>query len=161
MLAESLTDTVTSYVRLGLLSATAAVELSRLQRCNQDEAAQIATHRGMTSRQVTRWVETLRNCADEPERRRLLKMASPESEKSKAGRNGGSRAWTPGERWIADALAMKRLSARLHARLLERPLSSLGADAATVAAKELQELKSALGALCGTLEKRLMEVVSG
>ena len=38
-LAESLSDQLTANVRLGLVSATAAVELARLQRCNQDAAA--------------------------------------------------------------------------------------------------------------------------
>ena len=35
-LAESLSDELSANVRLGLVSATAAVELARLQRCNQD-----------------------------------------------------------------------------------------------------------------------------
>ena len=39
-LAEELSDELTASVRLGLVSATAAVELGRLQRCNQDAAAQ-------------------------------------------------------------------------------------------------------------------------
>lgn len=40
-LAEGLSDELTANVRLGLLPATAAVELARLQRCNQDAVAKV------------------------------------------------------------------------------------------------------------------------
>ncbi len=53
MLAESLSDELMANVRLGLLSATAAVELSRLQRCNQDAAARAVMRRGLTTRQTS------------------------------------------------------------------------------------------------------------
>ena len=46
---------------------------------------------------------------------------------------------------------------RLHARLLERPISSLGVAAAALAVRELRELKAALTALCITLDERLAE----
>ena len=152
MLAESLTDAVTADVRLGLLSATAAAELSRLQRCNQDEAAQAATRRGLTSRQVVRLVDGLLGATGAPERKELLEVAGT----AEAG-GGGARRRTPGEHLAADAFAMKRLSVRLHARLLERSLASLGAEAAALAARELMELKAALAALGTTLEHRLTE----
>jgi hypothetical protein len=154
MLAESLTDGVTADVRLGLLSATAAAELSRLQRCNQDEAAQAATRRGLTSRQVVRLVDGLLGAPGELERKELLEVAGT----AEAGRiDGGARRRTPGEHLAADAFAMKRLSVRLHARLLERSLASLGADAAAIATRELVELQAALTALGITLEHRLTE----
>lgn len=56
---------------------------------------------------------------------------------------------------VADAWAMKRIGTRLHARLLERPLASLGEPACALVSKELLELKSALVALGHTLELRL------
>lgn len=154
MLAESLTDGVTADVRLGLLSATAAAEVSRLQRCNQDEAARAATSRGLTSRQVVRLVDAVLGATDDTERARLFKQAPGQVEPS-TGPKGGVRRRTPAEQLAADAFAMKRLSVRLHARLLERPLSSLGRDAAALAARELRELRAALTALCATLELRL------
>lgn len=158
MLAESLTDGVTADVRLGLLSATAAAELSRLQRCNQDEAAQAATRRGLTSRQVVRLVDGLLGAPGEPERKELLEVAgTTEAGGPTGGTGGGARRRTPGEHLAADAFAMKRLSVRLHARLLERSLASLGAEAAAIAARELMELKAALTALGTTLEQRLAE----
>src|SRR3990170_3867076 len=42
-LAECLSDEVTANVRLGLMPATAAAELGRLQRCNQDAVARVVT----------------------------------------------------------------------------------------------------------------------
>jgi hypothetical protein len=56
---------------------------------------------------------------------------------------------------VADAWAMKRLATRLHARLLERSLASLGAPACSVVCAELAELRSTLTALSTTLEARL------
>ena len=50
---------------------------------------------------------------------------------------------------------MKRLAARLHARLLERSLRSLGAPACAVVCTELAELRATLGALTTTLDARL------
>ena len=155
MLAESLTDGVTADVRLGLLSATAAAELSRLQRCNQDSAAHAATSRGLTSRQVVRLVDALLGAAGEPERKELLAKIATRDVGAEA--TGGAQRRTPAEQLAADAFAMKRLTVRLHARLLERPLSSLGAAAAALAARELGELRAALSALCITLEQRLAE----
>jgi len=91
--------------------------------------------------------------AKEPEREGLLELASRAA--GAEGRTGGAKRRMPAEQLVADAFAMKRLSARLHARLLERPLASFGADAAALAARELQELNTALVSLCATLERRL------
>ena len=156
MLVEGLSDAVTADVRLGLLSATAAAELSRLQRCNQDEAAHAATSRGLTSRQVMRLVDALLGLgvADEVERARLL---APAVDSAEPAAGSVMRRRTPGEHLAADVFAMKRLSVRLHARLLERSLASLGGEAAELAARELVELKAALAALGTTLEQRLTE----
>jgi ParB-like chromosome segregation protein Spo0J len=72
MLVEGLSDGVTANVRLGLLSASSARELARLPRGNQDEAAQTATSRGLTSRQVMRLVDALVEVTGEAQRRELL-----------------------------------------------------------------------------------------
>lgn len=50
---------------------------------------------------------------------------------------------------------MKRLSVRLHARLLERSLESLGVEASALVREPLGELHDGLGALMKTLEIRL------
>jgi hypothetical protein len=62
---------------------------------------------------------------------------------------------TPGEQLVVDAWAMKRLVVRLHARLLERSLESLGAPACVTVGRELALLRAALGALAKTLDRRL------
>ena len=78
--------------------------------------------------------------------------------KQSTGPKGGAARRTPGEQLVADAWALKRLSTRLHARLLERPLQSLGEAACATATRELTELRAALGALGSTLERRLAPV---
>jgi ParB-like chromosome segregation protein Spo0J len=151
-LAESLSDQLTANVRLGLVSATAAVELARLQRCNQDAVAKVVVRRGLTTRQTSGLVETLL-AAPQDELPKLLEQASqPLTPK---GPKGGAPRRTPGEQLVADAWAMKRLAARLHARLLERSLQSLGAPACATVSRELVELRATLCALTNTLASRL------
>ena len=156
MLVESLSDAVTADVRLGLLSASAVRELARLPRGNQDAAAHVAARRGLTSRQTARLVDALLGTSGEPERKQLLEMANTAAAAVTVS-GGRPQQRTPAEQLAADAFAMKRLSVRLHARLLERPISSLGVAAAALAVRELVELKAALTALCITLEERLAE----
>jgi ParB-like chromosome segregation protein Spo0J len=151
-LAEGLSDELTVNVRLGLVPATAAVELARLQRCNQAAAAKVVIRRGLTTRQTARLVETLL-AAPEAEWPRLLEEVP--APRAVAGPKGGASRRTPGEQLVADAWAMKRLAARLHARLLERSLTSLGEPACAVVTRELGELRGTLTALTGTLGKRL------
>jgi hypothetical protein len=150
-LAEDLSDELTASVRLGLLSATAVRELTRLPRGNQDAVGQVVARRGLTARQTARLVDSLL-AAPQDQWPKLLEQASrsaPESPKGKAP------ARTPGEQLVADAWAMKRIAARLHARLLERSLTSLGEPACSVASRELAELRATLAALTTTLDTRL------
>lgn len=151
-LAESLSDELSASVRLGLVSATAAVELARLQRCNQDAVLRVVIQRGLTTRQIARLVHSLLAAAPEQWPELLERTATPTPA---AAPRGGARRRTPGEQMVADAWAMKRLAARLHARLLERSLRSLGAAACAVVSGELVELRAALAALTTTLEARL------
>src|SRR3990170_2626671 len=150
-LAESLSDELTASVRLGLVSATAAAELARLQRCNQDTVMRVVTQRGLTTRQTAQLVQSL--LAARPEQwPGLLEKASTTTAPPP---RGGAARRTPGEQLVADAWAMKRLAVRLHARLLERSLTSLGAPACAVVCGELAELRSTLVALSTTLDARL------
>jgi hypothetical protein len=152
VLAESLSEELSAGVRLGLVSATAAVELARLQRCNQDSVMRVVTQGGLTTRQIARLVQSLLAAVPEqwPE---LLERAS--TPMPAAAPMGGARRRTPGEQLVADTWAMKRLAARLHARLLERSLPSLGEPACAVVRGELTELRRTLAALSTTLDRRL------
>jgi ParB-like chromosome segregation protein Spo0J len=156
MLVEGLSEEVQAQVRLGLLSATAARELGQLPRGNQEAVAQVVSRRGLTTRQTALLVARLREAGDEPERERVLAAAM---QWEGAGARGAPRASprpparTPGEWLVADAAAVGRLSARLHTRLLERSLSSLGEAAAEEARRSLKALRPGLVSLCNTLER--------
>jgi hypothetical protein len=151
-LAEGLSDELTASVRLGLLCARAAVELARLPRGNQDAAAAVVMRRGLTTRQTASLVDVLLQAAQD-QWPKLLEQASLPA--SPAGPKGGALRRTPGEQLVADSWALKRLATRLHARLLERSLRSLGEPACAVVIRELTELRSTLGALTRTLDQRL------
>ncbi|MHB8874341.1 MAG: ParB/RepB/Spo0J family partition protein [Myxococcaceae bacterium] len=152
MLAEGLCDGLTASVRLGLVSARAAVELARLPRGNQDAAAEVVARRGLTTRQTSRLVDALLAAPQEQWSKLLDQVVQP---LAPAGLKGGAPRRTPGEQLVADAWAMKRLAARLHARLLERSLTSLGEPACAVVSRELTELHATLLVLTATLDTRL------
>ena len=155
MLAEGLSDELTASVRLGLLSATAAVEVGRLPRRNQGGAG--GTQRGLTTRQTRRLVDLLMAAPDDEWARRIEEASKPPPPAPQgAAAAASSSRRTPGEQLVADAWAMRRLSARLHARLLERSLESLGDEACVTVSRELGELRSTLLALNHTLQERLM-----
>jgi ParB-like chromosome segregation protein Spo0J len=63
-LAEALDPALQDDVRLGLLSATAAREISRLPRGNQLRAAEAVRDHQLTSRQSAQLIERLRETAD-------------------------------------------------------------------------------------------------
>jgi ParB-like chromosome segregation protein Spo0J len=151
VLAEGLVDTVAADVRLGLLSATAAREVGRLPRGNQERAAQVIARRGLTTRQAARLVDQLLAASDE--RVRAAYLADAERPSAAPAPTPGPRRTpvTPGEAMIADAAALSVRAVRLHARLLERPLASLGADVERVVVGRLGELRAVLAALCETL----------
>jgi ParB-like chromosome segregation protein Spo0J len=155
-LAESLSDELTANVRLGLVSATAAAELARLPRCNQDAVTQVVTRRGLTSRQTAQLVQRLLVAAPE-EWSELLEQASRPAAPVDKGKGGGVPHRTPAEQLVADAWAMKKLAVRMHARLLERSLASLGEAACGVVSRELGELRKTLSALGKTLDTRMSE----
>jgi hypothetical protein len=152
-LAEGLSDELTASVRLGLVAARTAVELSRLPCGNQDAVTQVVVQRGLTTQQTAHLVQRLLVAPSEqwPE---LLEQASPPA--PPVPKSGAARR-TPGEQLVADAWAMKRLAARMHARLLERSLTSLGETACSVVSRELAQLHSTLDALSKTLDTRLSE----
>jgi len=149
VLAEGLAEGVEASVRLGLISATAAREVARLPRGNQEVVAQLIARRGLTTRQATLLVDRLLAAPDDRVRAALL----AEVEQARAPAAPGTRrpAMTPGEAIVADATAVSWRAARLHARLLERPLASLGTEVEQLVVGRLGELRDVIGALYGTL----------
>jgi hypothetical protein len=150
VLAEGLTANVEADVRLGLLPATAAREVGRLPRGNQEQVAQVIARRGLTTRQATRLVDQLLAARDEEARAAVLR----EAERAAAPPvvRGPRRApETPGEAMISDAAALSFRAARLQARLLERPLASLGPEVERVVLGRLRELRGVVETLCRTL----------
>jgi ParB/RepB/Spo0J family partition protein len=157
VLAEGLDENVASDVRLGLLSATAAREVGRLPRGNQELAAQVIGRRGLTTRQAARLVEQLLAAPDE--RVRAAYLADAEQSSARPPPLGPRRTPpTPAEAMIADAAALAARAARLHARLLAHAPASLGADVERVVVGRLGELRAVLEALCETLPRRAREV---
>ncbi len=156
-LAEGLSDELTASVRLGLVPARTAVELARLPRGNQDAAALVVTKRGLTTHQTAHLVQRLLAAPQEQWPELLEQQASAPPPDPTPNPKGSAARRTPAEQLVADAWAMKRLASRLHARLLERSLQSLGDAACAVVARELAELSSTLGALSKTLDTRLGE----
>ena len=154
-LAEGLSDGLTASVRLGLVSARAAVELARLPRGNQDEATQVVTRRGLTTRQTASLVQSLL-ASPKTEWEIVLKQALGRSVSPPTAK-GSAAPRTPAEQIVADAWGMKRGAIRLHTRLLERSIGSLGEAAALTVSRELRELLSTLGALTKTIETRIVE----
>lgn len=150
-LAEGLSDELTASVRLGLVAVSSAVQLGRLPRCNQDAVTREVTGRGLTTRQTAVLVQRLLGAPPE----RWPGLIEQQCKPSPPAAKGSASRRTPAEQLVADAWAMKRLSARLHARLLERSLSSLGEAAGAVVYRELMELRSTLRALSTTLDTRL------
>lgn len=150
VLAEGLASEVESDLRLGLLSTTAAREVGRLPRGNQEKAAQVIARRGLTSRQATRLIDQLLAATDDVSRTAVLHEA--ERPTSPPAVRGARRLpMTPGEAMIADAAALSLRAARLQARLLERPLASLGTEVERVVVGRLGELRTVVEALCRTL----------
>jgi len=148
-LAQDLSDELTAQVRLGLLSATAVRELVRLPRGNQEAVAQKVARQGLTTRQTARLVDALLAApeADWPE---LLEQTSPAPAPPKSPPRR-----TPGEQIVADAWTMRRVAVRLHTRLRERSLESLGEPACASVARELLSLRATLAALAVALDARL------
>ena len=149
VLAEGLAESVAADVRLGLVSATAARDVGRLPRGNQEQVAQVIARRGLTTRQTTRLVEQLLAAGDERARGAIL------AEVERASASSAPRAVrapvTPGEAMIADAAALATRATRLQVRLLERPVTSLGAEVERIVVGRLGELQAVLVALCQTL----------
>lgn len=153
LLAEQVDSSVQADVRLGLIAPKAAEALAVLSRGNQKPAAEIVASRGLTVRQTQLLVEDLCSCQAAERDERLRAWAS--------GKAVGDPRFTPRAArseadWIAQDIAtLRRVGARLEARLLGAPLNSLSSGAEQVVLQGLQGLRPVLGALTNTLDSTL------
>jgi len=155
MLVELLDEAVQADVRLGLLAARTAVAIARLPRGNQQAVARLVARRGLTTKQTEQLVAALLAAADEGERRGILDAWA----EGRVGPSGGRGARPPRPpshpalRIVMDIGLLCRVAARLEARLLERPLSSLGAEGAATVRCGLEGLRPVLELLLQAVER--------
>jgi ParB-like chromosome segregation protein Spo0J len=146
-LAEGLDEALEADVRLGLLAARAAYEVTRLPRGNQRAVAELVVRRGLTVAQTARLVTAIGACKDDAACGALLQRAA----EGPGMPSPRARPVTPAEQLVGDIGALMRLVARLQARLLAAPLAALGAAAAAQITRELELLAAALAALERTI----------
>jgi ParB-like chromosome segregation protein Spo0J len=156
MLVERLDDAVQGDVRLGLLAPRTAVELCRLPHGNQSAAAALVARRGLTTLQTQQLVAVLLAATDEAERRRILDDWA-QGRPGPTPDGGGARTprppSSPALMIVSDVGQLCRVAARLEARLLERSLTSLGADGQAVVMGALAQLRPVLTLLLRALEQ--------
>ena len=152
LLAEQLDPVVQADVRLGLLSARAALALVALPRGNQKPAAEVVARRGLTVRQTELLVADVGDCDPEDRDQRLAKWAEGKrSSEPAAPRKVRSEAdWL-----VHDITTMRNVGARLEARLLSTPSGVFTEGAAEIIRRGLEGLLPVLGALSTTLQAHL------
>ena len=157
MLAESLDQAVQAYVRLGLLRARSAVLVAQLPRGNQLGAAEVVMRSGLTLRQTELFVADVLGCAGDEARAALIERRRGQDAPSGPvpGPKPSHAVRTEADWLIGDVLLVRRVGARLEARLLGRPLSALGPDAAEIVADALAGLLPVLGALERSISRAL------
>jgi len=152
-LAEGLAAGVEADVRLGLLCTSAVRELVRLPRGNQEACARVAIRRGLTTRQTAKLVDSLLAADDHAQEELLARVEAGAELELPPGRPSRRRVLGHGEWLSVEAAGLKRQAVRLHARVLQRSLSSLGEPAAELARNTLRDLIPCLSALHSTLER--------
>jgi ParB-like chromosome segregation protein Spo0J len=154
LLVEALDSEVQARVRLGLLAPRAAVALTALPRGNQKAASDVVVQRALTVRQTEQLVAELRECAAGAARDSLLARWSSGELAPKVPGRVPSRALRSDADWLlSDVATLRRVAARVEARLLTGPLLALGPSAAELVAGSLESLAPVLAALQRTLEE--------
>jgi len=147
MLVESLEDAVQGQVRLGLLSARAAVAVSRLPRGNQAAASQVLIRRGLTVRQADLLAAEVL-ATDATERPALLARRLETSPNTRCPGPRPKRSPRTEAEWMsADVLRLTEVAARLSARLMSHPPRSLPEAAADLVEDALRRLSPVLRSL--------------
>lgn len=154
LLVEALDSEVQARVRLGLLAPRAAVALTALPRGNQKAASDVVMQRALTVRQTEQLVAKLRECGVDTARDSLLsRWASGELAPKVSGRAPSRSVRSDADCLLSDVAALRRIAARVEARLLAGPLLALGPSAAELVAGSLESLAPVLAALQHTIER--------
>jgi ParB-like chromosome segregation protein Spo0J len=156
MLAESLHQELQARVRLGLLVARTATELSRLSRDNQVAAGDVVVRRGLTVRQTQLLVAQLLECRDQSGRDRLL-SSWMQGEVSQSSARPLRKVVTEADRMSADIMTVHQTSARLQARLLASPPIVFGPQVGELLVHALEALRPVLRSLDTTIGQSLNE----
>jgi ParB-like chromosome segregation protein Spo0J len=148
MLVEALEPALQADIRLGLLSAKAAVAVSRLPRGNQQLAAAVVVRRGLTVRQTELLIEEALAELDSNARAALLRRRLDEPGPGRQTCLRPTRAVRNEADWMsADILKAHELSARLSARLAATPLEAFAPAATELLHDALVRLSPVLRAL--------------
>lgn len=151
MLAESLHEELQARVRLGLLVARTATELSRLSRDNQVAAGDVVVRRGLTVRQTQLLVAQLLECIDQAGRDRQL-SSWMQGNVSPSGARPLRKVVTEADRMSADIMTVHQTSARLQARLLASPPIVFGPQVGELLVDALEALRPVLRSLESSIE---------
>ena len=154
LLVEGLEVAVQTDVRLGLLKPRAALALGPLPRGNgrQAEAAAVVVRRGMTVRQTERMVADLAQAdTGEDWSLRLAHWGEGTGAMAVRDRARPRRVQSEAEAISVDVATLRRVGARLEARLLARPLSTLGPGPAQIVRRALEDLLLVLRVLARTV----------
>lgn len=154
MLAESLHQELQARVRLGLLAARTATELSRLSRDNQVAAGDVVVRRGLTVRQTQLLVAQMLECRDQPGRERLLSNWM-QGDVAPSRARPLRKVVTEADRMSADIMTVHQTSARLQARLLASPPIVFGPQVGELLVHALDALLPVLRSLDTSIEESL------
>lgn len=156
MLDESLHPDLQTWVRLGLVVARTATELSRLPRDNQVAAGEVVVRRGLTVRQAQLLVAQLLECRDQLERDRLL-SSWRQGDVAQSSARPLRKVVTEADRMSADIMTVHQRSTRLQARLLAGPPMVFGPQVGELLVHALEGLRPVLQSLETTIGRCLNE----
>jgi ParB-like chromosome segregation protein Spo0J len=154
-LVEALETSVQADVRLGLLSARAAVLVSALPRGNQTLAAGVVIRRGLTVRQTAILVRDLLDASEPGAQSAALKRLA----------QGPCRLAGPGlratrgllETITGDITTIRRCAGRLQSCLVSTPLSAFESRDSDLIGQSLGDLRGVLVALEHTIGSTLTQ----
>jgi hypothetical protein len=154
-LVEALETSVQADVRLGLLSARAAVLVSALPRGNQVLAAGVVIGRGLTVRQTALLVRDLLDAAGPDAQSAVLRRLAEEQCRPVGPGLRATRGVV--ETITRDVTTIRRSAGRLQSCLVSTPLTAFESRASDLIRQSLGDLQGVLGALEHTIDRTLTQ----